>query len=340
LAWDGSDNGTVVHSVNTVGGTYLFPIGDLNDYTPFAVSFNSATLVPNAATLTAKLNGFAHPNIVGSTIYLGRFWSIEPSGISNPNYNVEYSYAFADIVGDESLLFPAKYNSGGWQSCIESMSNAMIGTGSVNSTTNTLSWNGITTFSEFSAVGNGNPLPIELLNFTAEPVENEVQLAWTTASETNNSFFTVERSTDGIHFEDVVKQEGAGNSNGIRNYDALDANPYLGVSYYRLKQTDFNGDFTYSDMVPVNFLGENRIALNSISANRDNRTLNIRCTNPANAEIKIEIFDSNGRLLIRSIEGKADKNWNGTIGLSQLSGGSYIARVSIAGKLIHGKFIY
>jgi hypothetical protein len=297
-------------------------------------------LVPNAATLTAKLNGLAHPNIVASTIYIGRFWSIEPSGISNPNYNVAYSYAAGDIVGDESFLFPAKYNSGGWQSCIESMSNAMIGTGSVNSTTNTLSWNGITTFSEFSAVGNGNPLPIELLNFTAEPVENEVQLAWTTASETNNSFFTVERSTDGVHFEEVVKQDGAGNSNGIRNYDAVDANPYLGVSYYRLKQTDFNGDFTYSDMVPVNFLGENRIALNSIFADRANGTLNIRCSNPASAEIKIEIFDANGRLVIRSIEGKADKNWNGTIGLSQLSGGSYIARVSIAGKLVHGKFIY
>jgi hypothetical protein len=107
-----------------------------------------------------------------------------------------------------------------------------------------------------------------------------------------------------------------------------------------LKQTDFNGDFTYSDMVPVNFLGENRVALNSIFADRANGTLNIRCCNPANAEIKIEIFDANGRLVIRSIEGKADKNWNGTIGLSQLSGGSYIARVSIAGKLVHGKFIY
>jgi hypothetical protein len=135
-------------------------------------------------------------------------------------------------------------------------------------------------------------------------------------------------------------EDGADNSNGIRNYDAVDANPYLGVSYYRLKQTDFNGDFTYSDMVPVNFLGENRIALNSLLADRSNGTLNIRCSNPANAEIKLEIYDAKGRLVIRSIEGKADKNWNATIGLSQLSGGSYIARVSIAGKLVHGKFIY
>jgi hypothetical protein len=339
LSWDGADNGSVVHRVNSTGAAYLFPIGDLIEYTPFTVSLTSATL--SSATLTAKLRGNAHPSInASSTIYLGRYWSVEPTGITNPLYNVSYSYAASDIVGDESFLFPAKFNSGGWQSCLESMSNAMIGNGSVNATNNTLSWTGITTFSEFTGVGNGNPLPIELLNFTAEPVENEVQVDWTTASETNNSFFTVERSVDGIHFEEVVKQDGAGNSNGIRNYDAVDANPYLGVSYYRLKQTDFNGDFTYSDMVPVNFLGENRIALNSLSANRDNRTLNIRCTNPANAEIKIEIFDSNGRLLIRSIEGKADKNWNGSIAVSQLSGGSYIARVSIAGKLVHGKFIY
>jgi hypothetical protein len=339
LAWDGSDNGSVVHRVNSTGSAYLFPIGDLSEYTPFEVNLTSATL--SSATLTAKLYGNAHPLIdATSNIYLGRYWSIEPTGITNPLYNVSYTYGPSDIFGDESFLFPAKFNNGGWQSCLESMSNAMIGNGSVNSSTNTLTWTGITTFSAFTGVGNGNPLPIELLNFTAEPVENEVQLAWTTASETNNSYFTVERSVNGVHFEEVVKQAGAGNSNGIRNYDAVDANPYLGVSYYRLKQTDFNGDFTYSDMVPVNFLGENRVALNSIFADRANGTLNIRCSNPANAEIKIEIFDANGRLLIRSIEGKADKNWNGTIAVSQLSGGSYIARISIAGKLVHGKFIY
>jgi hypothetical protein len=339
LSWDGADNGSVVHRVNSTGSAYLFPIGDTIEYTPFVVNLTSATL--SSATLTAKLYGNAHPLIdATSNIYLGRYWSIEPTGITNPLYNVSYTYGASDIFGDESFLFPAKFNTGGWQSCLESMSNAMIGNGSVDASTNTLSWTGITTFSEFTGVGNGNPLPIELLNFTAEPVENEVKLAWTTASETNNSFFTVERSTDGVHFEEVVKQDGAGNSNGIRNYDAVDANPYLGVSYYRLKQTDFNGDFTYSDMVPVNFLGENRVALNSIFADRANGTLNIRCSNPANAEIKLEIYDANGRLVIRSIEGKADKNWNGTIGLSQLSGGSYIARVSIAGKLIHGKFIY
>ncbi len=338
LSWDGADNGTVLHHVNSTGASYLFPIGDLNEYTPFTVSLTSATL--SNATLSAKLYGNVHPNLTSGTIYLGRYWSIEPNGITNPIYNVSYTYASSDIFGDDALLFPAKYNNGGWQSCLESMSDAMIGNGSVDASTNTLSWNGITTFSEFTGIGNGNALPIELLSFTAEPSDNVVNLEWITASEINNSFFTVERSTDGVHFEKVVEQAGAGNSNGIRKYDGVDANPYLGVSYYRLKQTDFNGEFSYSEMVPVNFLGENRVALNSLFADRANGTLNIRCTNPANAEIKIEIFDANGRLLIRSIEGRADRNWNGTIGLSQLSGGSYIARVSIAGKLIHGKFIY
>jgi hypothetical protein len=338
LSWDGADNGTVIHRVNTTGNDYVFPIGDLDEYTPFTVNLTSATL--NNATLTAKLIGTAHPAVFTSTIYLGRYWKIEPIGITDPLYNVSYTYAGSDIFGGDEFLFPYKYNAGGWQSCLGSMSNAMIGNGGVNTSTKTLTWTGITTFSEFTGVGNGNPLPIELLDFTAEAMGSEVHLAWTTLSEINNSYFTVERSTDGTNFEKVTDKPGAGNSNLMRKYDAVDQNPYTGVSYYRLKQTDFNGDFSYSDMVSVNFKGEYGSGLNVIYADRTNGTLHIRCSNAANSEIIVEIFDAGGRLVHSSTEAQAHQNWNGVISVSDLSRGSYIARITIAGKPVYGKFIF
>ncbi len=95
-------------------------------------------------------------------------------------------------------------------------------------------------------------LPVELTNFTAYVVnEKKVQCNWTTTSEINNDHFTIQRTVDGIHYEDLGKIAGAGNSNSYRNYVFYDDAPLYGVSYYRLKQTDFNGQSEIFNLVPV-----------------------------------------------------------------------------------------
>lgn len=100
---------------------------------------------------------------------------------------------------------------------------------------------------------NQTPLPIELISFKAEAINNDyIQLDWATASEINNDFFTIERSIDGQHWQEVNKIVGAGNSSSILSYSEVDNNPYDGVSYYRLKQTDFDGQFEYSQIISVN----------------------------------------------------------------------------------------
>ncbi len=98
---------------------------------------------------------------------------------------------------------------------------------------------------------DSNPLAIELLSFTAEAKDKVVELKWVIASETNNDYFTVEKSKDGENFVAVVTVDGAGNSSQIINYSTVDNSPWMGKSYYRLKQTDFNGEFTYSQIVSV-----------------------------------------------------------------------------------------
>jgi hypothetical protein len=94
-------------------------------------------------------------------------------------------------------------------------------------------------------------LPIELVSFTSKCNNQNVELKWVTSSEINNDYFSIERSIDGINWELVTKVNGAGNSTSIKNYSYTDVSPYQAISYYRLKQTDFDGEFKYSAIIAI-----------------------------------------------------------------------------------------
>lgn len=90
---------------------------------------------------------------------------------------------------------------------------------------------------------NCSPLPIELMAFTAVPyTTNSVKTIWQTASEQNNNYFVIEKSSNGHDWKQVGIVNGAGNSNEILNYNLIDYSPYPGLSYYRLTQVDFDGN--------------------------------------------------------------------------------------------------
>lgn len=104
-----------------------------------------------------------------------------------------------------------------------------------------------------ASVNSQNPLPITLLSFTATPVQRNVLLDWTTATETDNDFFTVERSADGNSFLPLFRVEGAGEGTSFSalHYRMVDYAPLSGQSYYRLRQTDLDGTTTVSHVVSV-----------------------------------------------------------------------------------------
>jgi fibronectin-binding autotransporter adhesin len=107
------------------------------------------------------------------------------------------------------------------------------------------------------------PLPIKLLYFHANLHGDAVETTWATAQELNNDFFTIEKSlTPEQGFQPVLKVSGQGDSNVKQVYSAVDKAPYAGLSYYRLKQTDFDGNYTYSDLVAVNYEGSTLPSLN------------------------------------------------------------------------------
>lgn len=138
-----------------------------------------------------------------------------------------------------------------------------------------------------------SPLPIELIDFGAVKNNNKVDLFWSTATETNNDYFVVEKSKNGIDFEQVSIVKGAGNSINTIEYADVDYNPYQGISYYRLKQVDFSGKYTYSKIVTVNF----NLSTVSISVfpNPTDGPINIALNNLENKEVLIVVRDILGK---------------------------------------------
>ena len=95
-------------------------------------------------------------------------------------------------------------------------------------------------------------LPVKLAYFKAKSDKGKVMAEWATIMEENNDFFTIERSADGKNFQVVGTVPGAGNSKGELAYSFIDEAPLAGTSYYRLKQTDYDGKYEYFNLVTVN----------------------------------------------------------------------------------------
>ncbi len=139
-------------------------------------------------------------------------------------------------------------------------------------------------------------LPIEMLSFDGVCGDGNVLLKWSTASEKNNAFFTVERSIDGILFSSIGTIDGSGNSDQVLYYSLNDQNPRQGINYYRIRQTDFNGQYSLSKIIVVNAMDCDNSSLTLINAWFTNADLEIGYFN-GKGPVSIEIYSADGKLV-------------------------------------------
>lgn len=172
-------------------------------------------------------------------------------------------------------------------------------------------------------------LPVELTTFQAQIQNKSTLLTWQTATETQNEGFEIQRSKDGKDWEKIAWQDGQGDSQTPNDYRYVDENPFSGESYYRLKQVDFDGMFSYSDIVNVNYERSSNI---SIYPNPTKNTLHIANLNE-NTIKQIIIYDKMGRQLI------VQNDSENTIDVSALSSGIYIIKVKLENGVFGDKFM-
>lgn len=161
-------------------------------------------------------------------------------------------------------------------------------------------------------------LPVTFAEFNVKASKSASYLNFSTASETNNEYFTIERSADGRVFDAIGHINGAGNSNQLRNYTFIDEYPLSGISYYRIAQTDYDGKFSYSDIRTVRhtIIGSNFVITPRASDGRYNIVTDLE-------QYNVHIINSAGQEVRRY----TDLHGSQSVGIETLQAGIYFFRI-------------
>lgn len=253
-----SDNSYVDGYMRKVGNdAFTFPVGDGGFYGPIGMTAPGSAADQFEAQyvyVTPHNDGFDSSMHDASVSYISRveYWRMtRSSGSSTPTISLSWDTPRSGGVGDENDLRFMRWDGSSWRDLGAAGITGTPTSGTLDNNT------GITAFADGNPYTLGtidliNPLPIELVSFNAVLNEDVVNLYWTTKSEINNAFFTLQRSRDGLVWEHLNTIEGAGNSSVEINYTDIDREPYSGISYYRIGQTDFDGTMEWFTPVAVN----------------------------------------------------------------------------------------
>ena len=183
------------------------------------------------------------------------------------------------------------------------------------------------------AVGENNSLPISLLAFTSVVHGHEILLSFASATEIDNSHFSIQRSANGSDFSEIGEVKGAGTSYEPQEYTFTDERPLPGKNYYRLKQVDFDGKYSFSPVVTATFGKTRQMTLAPLPATE---TLNIQLENPTKDDGIWQVYDMNGRLLL-SGEMLAESNEQ-SINIDGLPEGAYVLRLTAGQEVMVEQF--
>ena len=235
-----------------------FPIGSSNDYRPMffgnaAITVGGTIRVSHTAVNGSSSVAFSD-NGTPVQVRTNSFWTVATGNglAATTDFSLRTEGTGFGTVADPAHLRLTRFDD------------ATVGTADTNGGSATNPQVNRTAVSLLNLTNNfywgsidaiNSPLPVELISFTAALKFDIVELKWSTASELNNDHFTIERSTDLENFDVVATIPGNGTSNVIRHYNTLDPSPVYGRSYYRLKQTDYDGKYSYSDVKVIDYEG-------------------------------------------------------------------------------------
>lgn len=305
-----TSSGSVVRMVNLNAPTAL---------NPGNVGFE-ITSTANLGLTTIKRGHQQQVSASGFSIY--RYYDIIPANNTGLNATVKFYYLDQELAGiNESELEM-------WASADAGTSWTLLGFNAKDNTTNYVTKNNINQLNRLTLASSiNNPLPIQLVSLTGTLVNNDVYLRWTTSSEINNHHFELQKSFDGRNFTSFANVTGAGNSTTISNYSFIDVKPFeSGVIYYRLKQVNANGNFTYTKVIAVN-KGKYTSAFVSAYPNPASGPLHVRFLSTDIVKAKLIITNIDGQV-VATKEITSQKGLNDIVyDVSRFAQGTYYLKI-------------
>jgi hypothetical protein len=267
--------------------------------------------------------------------YMDAMWNITPYGGSFYSYDLNLKYdpiMMGTIVAESDIRMARRTGTDPWSPYTSTATtlDTVNRTFGISSTQPEMG--------DFTGTDDISPLPVTLSDFNAKRAGSDAALTWTTASETNNEKFIIERSFDGRNFTKVGEVEGKGTTTEVSNYGWLDANPMRNSNgattvYYRLRQVDFDGTSTLSDKRAVDF-GTQRVTSNIVAyPNPGADELNVMFESSVNATTTISVVDFYGKeVLSGTYSTHTGLNRINLDNASGLAAGVYAVRVETNGQ--------
>lgn len=323
--------GTSAVTVGNVAG--LFPMGTSNNhYRPFWVG-SSANLTTGGVIRVTHTA--VYPATYVPAVFLDLSWGFSVGGVSNSTWAVATASSIAFNGSSANIRFGGQgFGTNTLTDLGASLVGSAIGTHAAATNVATTYESNRTALTT-AQLGNTwristknitlSPLPIELLSFRATPKSNHVALDWSTATEKNCKYYSLERSTDGTNFEAFAQVDGSGTSAVKHNYSAIDPAPFLETNYYRLKQVDFDGSENYHPITSVFYEGPDPLL--EVQPNPTDGKLTLHLYNIEPEEIMgLQLLDNLGKVLFHY------DAFMQTLDLTALQQGVYFLRLETKNK--------
>ncbi|MBS1494579.1 MAG: T9SS type A sorting domain-containing protein [Bacteroidetes bacterium] len=347
--------GTLVYTSGTIIGNFerwfaastvsnvLYPVGTTTDYRPFTVSFPTVAPVTGGTIIVSHTDGTDGSDLTvpindggfNITRRSNMFWTLTAAnGLAGGTYDLSIDGNGQNGINDANNL-RAIYSTDG--TVFSVLGTHAVGTGTVANRTGIIG--GLPGSFYLGGNSTNNPLPVELDNFVATTIKNEVILDWATGHELNNTGFEIERAvltnnqngTDAdVNFQTVAFVASKGNSNNVQGYKYIDGNLLVGRFAYRLKQIDYNGNHTYFLLNnEVIVASPNKFAISQNYPNPFNPATKIAFEMPFDGNVKIVVFDNLGREVKTLVNGNVNAGYNKVdFNASGLPSGIYFYRIN------------
>lgn len=333
--WTGAKNTSHVDGpVIKIGNdAFTFPVGDGSFYAPIGMGAPSNT--SDAFSAEYINSPYSNTTTMGSGldhVSINEHWILDRvNGSSNVTVTLFWNKFRHGGVTSLVDMRVARWSGSQWANHGNGNVTGNETAGSVTSSA------AITDFSPFTLGSSNtlNPLPVSLISFDATPVNQSVKVVWATSNELNNDKYIVEKSYNGTEWSAIGTVKGLGNSNSVAQYSFIDAQPQLGIQYYRLKQVDLNGEFAYSEIKPVAFNHNQHIQV-SLFPNPAINQVNINLPSNENMDAKLTVFNALGQVVLELSNLSAT---NFSFDCSNFETGIYNIELSFDGNVQHVKFL-